>query len=89
MLYEVEVTCRIYVSAEFADKAAVEKLVVTRVASEEWLLQVREGVEWGVGKYLLKGLSAAVGPVEPFRMDGTVAVRPVGEEKVQDEEEES
>jgi hypothetical protein len=73
MLYEVEVRCRVYVSAEFGGRDAVQNLVRSHVVSEDWLLQVHEGTAMGPGKFLIKGLSAEIGEARFFKGNGAVA----------------
>lgn len=66
MTFEVEIVGRVYVSVEFGGADSARDLVRDRVAND-WLLQVAEGSAMGKGKYLVRGLSAAVGEVKPFR----------------------
>jgi hypothetical protein len=65
MLYEVEVIARVYVSVEFGGEDAARRIVRDRVAND-WLIQEREATAVDSGKYVVKGMSAAVGTVKPW-----------------------
>jgi hypothetical protein len=80
MLYEVEITARVYVSIEHGGEEAVQRLVRDHVCND-WLLQHRDGAANDAGHFVVKGLSGAVESVQPW-----IGNRRVSQKEDEDEE---
>jgi hypothetical protein len=65
MLYEVEITARIYVSVEAGGEEAARRLVQDHVCND-WLLQSESGGAKDSGHYAIKGLSGVATSTKPW-----------------------
>jgi hypothetical protein len=81
MEFEVKVEASIFVSVEFGDVEHAKRLVRDHVAND-WILRSISGAKMPIGLYSVKGLSATIREVAPFK--GNPVVEAFRREEVKD-----